>query len=86
MFQSIFKVPFIKSSNTIPENSQAVRFILTESSLKVGSVAIKDLAFSFLDSIVESAYEAITIVMNHFSLTIQKASLPVTHNFNFTCD
>lgn len=70
MFHTIFEIPFIKSSRTVPKNSQSVRFVLTESTLKVGSIAIKDLAFSFLDTIMKSAYETIAIAMNHFSLTI----------------
>ncbi len=55
MFHTIFKVPFIKISRAVPENSQTISFVLAESTFKIGSVTIKDLTFSFFDSIVKSA-------------------------------
>lgn len=82
MFESVFDSALVEGGGGILEDGGSVWFVLYEFAFEVGSVAVEDLALSFLHAVPEIAHKAISIAVNDLGVALEDAPFPGAVDFD----
>ena len=82
MFESIFDSALVEGGGGILEDGCSIGFVLCKFALEVGSIAVEDLALTFLHPVPEIANKAISIVVDDLGVALEDAPFPGPVDFD----